>query len=223
MNKRPENSAAEILYNDAKNQTSFDESTQLKPVKNYITPRGYQHLQTMLQSLLHEDRPAVIRQVALAASNGDRSENADYLYGKRKLREVEKRIRFLTQRLEKAEIVDNRWLQQPNRVFFGATVTYSENFQHQNTNNHFLSKTALSIQKKQTQSLQNNSNLDKKIIRTVTLVGIDEVNIEKNYISWVSPIAKALIKSTIGDCIQLATPDGVKELEILKIGYFENH
>ena len=156
-------------------------------VKNYITPGGAQRLRTELHELLTVLRPEVVRTVSWAASNGDRSENGDYIYGKRRLREIDRRIRFLTKRLEAAEVVDPT-KQATDRVLFGARVTLL---------------------------CEDDS---KKVI---TIVGIDETDPGKGKVSWISPIAKALLNSKQGDVVQLFSPKGEEDLEVLKIEYLE--
>jgi transcription elongation factor GreB len=158
--------------------------------KNYITPLGHQRLKDELLQLLDKERPEIVKVVHWAASNGDRSENGDYIYGKKRLREIDRRIRFLNQRLEHALVVDNsaRAKAEPNseQIFFGATVTFCDD------------------QGKET---------------TITIVGVDEVDLEKGYVSWVSPIAKALIKSRVGDSVKIQTPTGTKEIDIVEVNY----
>jgi transcription elongation factor GreB len=159
------------------------------PLKNYITPRGLQRLKDEHRFLLTRERPAVTHVVAWAASNGDRSENADYQYGKRRLREIDRRIRFLTKRIDAAEIVDPevpRAGKAATQVFFGATVRY---------------ETAAGTE------------------RVVSIVGQDEVDLDRNYISWVSPLARALMKSREGDRVVLRAPGGTEQLEILEVRY----
>lgn len=154
--------------------------------KNYITTEGYQRLRTEFAQLMNEERPEVVQIVSWAASNGDRSENGDYLYGKKRLREIDRRMRFLTKRLEIAEVVDPS--QQPNRdqIFFGATVVYSDKHG--------------------------------KEFR-VTIVGVDEAEPLQGKISWISPVARALLKAREGDTVTLRTPAGVDELDILEVIY----
>lgn len=154
--------------------------------KNYITRDGYMRLRQELERLMNVERPDVVQTVSWAASNGDRSENGDYLYGKKRLREIDRRIRFLTRRLEIAEVVDPA--QQPNRdqVFFGATVVYSD-------------------------------SAGKEF--RVTIVGVDEAEPLQGRISWISPVARALIKAHEGDTVILRTPGGVEELDILEVHY----
>ena len=157
--------------------------------KNYITPSGLQRLHDEHRFLLSRERPAVTEVVAWAASNGDRSENADYQYGKRRLRQIDGRIRFLTQRIEAAEVVDPetpRAGQAATRAFFGATVRY-------------VNATGAE--------------------RVVSIVGTDEVDLDRNYISWVSPLARALTKSKEGDKVVLRAPGGTEQLEILEVTY----
>ncbi len=157
--------------------------------KNYITPLGYEKIREELLHLLNIERPEIVKIVHWAASNGDRSENGDYQYGKKRLREIDKRIRFLNKRLEFAEVVDPATRESSDQIFFGATITYC-----------------------------NIEDGQKKIIR---IVGVDEINIDKGLISWISPIARAMIKKRIGDEIDLETPDGQQTLEILDVVYEE--
>lgn len=161
-------------------------SSEAPAPPNYITPQGYTRLRLELQSLVLKERPAVTQIVSWAASNGDRSENGDYLYGKKRLREIDRRIRFLTKRLEAAQVVDPSVHQGKDQVFFGASVTYLRN---------------------------------EKTEETVRIVGVDEVDPERRYVSWVSPIARALLKSREGDRVQLQTPAGPDSLEILSVSY----
>ena len=155
-------------------------------VKNYMTPAGFRALQDELQLLARVERPKVVETVAWAAGNGDRSENGDYIYGKQRLREIDRRIRFLTKRLEAAQTVDP--VQQTNRdqVFFGATVTYAT---------------------------------EGGTERTVTIVGIDEADLDKGQVSWISPIARALHKAREGDTVELKTPNGPEPIEVIAIRY----
>jgi transcription elongation factor GreB len=154
--------------------------------RNYMTPEGYARLRAELFSLIDDERPKVVEIVHWAASNGDRSENGDYLYGKKRLREIDRRIRFLTKRLEMAEVVDPSVHCGSDQVFFGATVTYAE-----------ASGTE----------------------RTVTILGIDEADSLQAQVSWVSPIARTLLKSREGDELKLVTPAGVIDIEVLKVNY----
>jgi len=154
--------------------------------RNYMTPQGYATLRAELFSLLDEERPKIVEIVHWAASNGDRSENGDYLYGKKRLREIDRRIRFLTKRLEIAEVTDPSAHHGKDQVFFGATVTYVDESSDE---------------------------------RTVTILGIDEADSLKREVSWVSPIARTLLKSRKGDVLQLVTPQGVREIEVLEVTY----
>ena len=154
--------------------------------KNYITPSGYQRIKDELLQLIDVDRPEVVRIVHWAASNGDRSENGDYIYGKRRLREIDRRIRFLTKRMDSAAIVDPSVHHGSDQIFFGATVTYCN---------------------------QNDET------RTITIVGIDELDPLNGKISWVAPVARALTKAREGDVITFQAPHGVEELEILEVSY----
>ncbi len=162
--------------------------------KNYITPAGHERIKKELLQLLNLDRPEVVKVVHWAASNGDRSENGDYIYGKKRLREIDRRIRFLNQRLEFAVVVDNLARKSgdadADQVFFGATVTYAP-------------VTGSSASKE----------------TTITIVGVDEVDLDQGHVSWVSPIAKALIKARLGDCVKIQTPTGPSEIEILDVQY----
>ena len=157
--------------------------------RNYITPSGLQRLREELQFLLNRERPAVTRVVAWAASNGDRSENADYQYNKRRLREIDRRIRFLTKRIDAAEVVDPerpRSGQAAIRVFFGATVRFA---------------TPAGAE------------------REVRIVGVDEIDLERQHISWMSPLARALLKSKEGETVVLRAPGGTEALEIVEVRY----
>jgi transcription elongation factor GreB len=159
------------------------------PVKNYITPSGLERLKDEHRFLLTRDRPAVAEVVAWAAGNGDRSENADYQYGKRRLRQIDGRIRFLTKRIEAAEVVDPeapRSRQAEARAFFGATVRYA-----------------------------NAAGAE----RVVSIVGTDEVDLNRNHISWVSPLGRALMKSAAGDRVVLQAPGGTEHLTVLEVCY----
>jgi transcription elongation factor GreB len=155
-------------------------------IKNYITPAGHQRMKDELLHLLDEERPEIVKIVSWAASNGDRSENGDYQYGKKRLREIDRRIYFLTKRLEDVLVVDPEARDQTDQIFFGATVCYADETGQETT---------------------------------IAIVGVDEVDMEKNHVSWISPIAKALIKAREGDTIQFQTPEGLKELDILKVTY----
>ena len=157
--------------------------------KNYMTPQGFARLREELDALLRKERPEVVKVVTWAAGNGDRSENGDYIYGKKRLREIDRRIRFLVKRLDKAEVVDPvapRDDADADRIFFGATVDVRDGH-------------------------------GKK--RTVSIVGVDEIDTDRGYISWMSPMARALIKAREGDTVTLQTPGGVEELEILEVRY----
>lgn len=157
--------------------------------KNYITPAGLNRLKDELQFLLTRDRPAVVEVVAWAAGNGDRSENADYQYGKRRLRQIDGRIRFLTKRIEAAEVVDPeapRTGQRATRAFFGATVRFAN---------------AAGVE------------------RVVSIVGTDEIDLERNHVSWVSPLGRALMRSAQDDEVVLQTPGGTETLTVLEVRY----
>ena len=154
--------------------------------KNYITPAGYARIRAELLDLIDNERPKVVDVVHWAASNGDRSENGDYIYGKRRLREIDRRIRFLTKRLEIAEISDPSVHFGGDQVFFGATVTYEE---------------------------------ESGLQRTVTILGIDEADNLKQQVSWVSPIARTLLRAQVGDVVRLSSPSGVQNIEIIRVEY----
>lgn len=165
-----------------------DEPSELKipsGSKNYMTPGCFTKLRSELKQLLEVTRPEVVRTVSWAASNGDRSENADYIYGKRRLREIDRRIRFLTKRLEAAEVIDPS-KQRADRVLFGATVTVED---------------------------------ESGATKTYSIVGIDETDVGKNRVSWISPIARALLNARVGDLVTLRTPKGEQELEVVNIAY----
>jgi transcription elongation factor GreB len=153
---------------------------------NYITRAGYDRLRSELFGLIDDERPRIVEVVHWAASNGDRSENGDYLYGKKRLREIDRRIRFLTRRLEIAEVVDISLHHGGDQVFFGATVCYAD---------------ASGVE------------------TTVTILGVDEVDSARNEISWVSPVARALLKARVGDVVKLALPGGVQELDVISVDY----
>ncbi len=167
-----------------------DEDELIEPVqavvdRYYMTPAGYARLRAELKCLVEVDRPEVVRTVSWAASNGDRSENGDYIYGKRRLREIDRRVRFLIRRLEKSQVVDSAG-RDTDQVFFGATVTVRAGDGAE---------------------------------RTVTIVGLDEVDTARGRVSWISPIAKSLIKAREGDVVQLRTPGGTEQIEILEVKY----
>jgi transcription elongation factor GreB len=154
--------------------------------KNYMTPQGFDRLREELMNLMRKERPEVVQVVSWAAANGDRSENGDYLYGKKRLREIDRRIRFLSKRLERSEVVDPAKRPKTDQVFFGATVTYA-----------------------------NSKNEE----RTVKIVGVDEVDPGRGHVSWISPIAKALMRAHEGDVVKMRTPGGVEEIEIVAVIY----
>jgi transcription elongation factor GreB len=154
------------------------------PAKNYISPAGYARLKAELKQLVETERPEVVRTVSWAAKNGDRSENGDYLYGKKRLREIDRRVRFLIKRLEAAEVVDSAG-RDSDQVFFGATVRLRS----------------------------------ASAERTVAIVGVDEVDPAAGRVSWISPVAKALLRAREGDRVTVKTPAGPEELEILEVRY----
>jgi transcription elongation factor GreB len=155
------------------------------PSKNYISPGGYARLKAELKQLVEVERPEVVRTVSWAAKNGDRSENGDYLYGKKRLREIDRRVRFLIRRLEAAEVVDAAG-RDMDQVFFGATVRVRSGGGEE---------------------------------RSITIVGVDETDAARGRVSWISPVARALLKAREGDKVVLRTPGGLDELEILEVDY----
>jgi len=157
-------------------------------VKNYITPLGYSRLKTELTKLLDIERPELVKTISWAASNGDRSENGDYIYGKKRLREIDRRIHYLNQRLDSAELVDPARRGDSDQIFFGATVTYA----------------------------YVRGGREERI---VTIVGVDEVDTKRGQVSWLSPIARVLLKRRSGDIVTLATPAGEAEIEIIGVRY----
>jgi len=156
--------------------------------RNYITPGGHARIKAELDHLLRTERPHVVEVVHWAASNGDRSENGDYIYGKRRLREIDRRIRFLTKRLDLAEVVDPARQENPDQVFFGATVTISDEQENE---------------------------------LTYQIVGVDETDFSRGRISWVSPMARALLKAREADLVRFQSPLGWREVEIVKIEYLD--
>ena len=173
------------------NDSDFDNDDLVLPPlpaggKNYITPAGYARMRGELLTLIDVDRPKVVEAVYWAASNGDRSENGDYIYGKKRLREIDRRIRFLTQRLEIALITDPSVHFGKDQVFFGCTVTYED---------------------------------DAGAERTITILGIDEADTLAGQVSWVSPVARALLKARVGDEVNMPTPDGVRVLQVVQVAY----
>lgn len=164
-----------------------DETSPLpRGVKNYMTPQGYARLKHELTQLLNVERPELVKVVSWAAGNGDRSENGDYLYGKKRLRELDRRIRYLTRRLDNSEVVDPAARGETEQIFFGATVDYVDDAGEQHT---------------------------------VTIVGLDEVDPARGHVSWISPIAGALIKHSAGDTVSLRTPSGARQIEIMAVRY----
>ena len=168
-------------------EVEFEETADLPGgVKNYMTPEGLQRLRDEFRHLQRDERPKIVETVAWAAGNGDRSENGDYIYGKKRLREIDRRMRFLVKRMESADVVDPKKQKDKSRVFFGATVTYLNG---------------------------------EGVERTVRIVGIDEARTEFNEISWISPVARALLKAEEGDEVEVRTPKGIDYLEVVKIVY----
>ena len=154
--------------------------------KNYMTPAGFVRMREELDTLMRKERPEVVKVVSWAAGNGDRSENGDYIYGKKRLREIDRRVRYLSKRLANSEVVDPAKRAKTDQVFFGATVTYANGRGEE---------------------------------RTITIVGVDEVELDKGHVSWISPIAKALLRAEQGDVVKMRTPQGIEEIEILEVSY----
>jgi transcription elongation factor GreB len=173
-----------------KETESDDDELALPPLpaggKNYITPAGYARLRDELLGLIDVERPRIVEAVYWAASNGDRSENGDYIYGKKRLREVDRRIRFLTQRLEIAEVTDPSAHYGKDQVFFGSTVTYED---------------------------------EAGVERCINILGIDEADTLAGQVSWLSPVARALLKSRVGEEVNLVMPDGVRVLNVISVDY----
>jgi transcription elongation factor GreB len=174
-------------------ESEGDDDEELEPslklpagTRNYITPAGHDRLKSELEHLVKRERPHVVEIVSWAASNGDRSENGDYIYGKRRLREIDRRIRFLTKRLDVAEVIDPLRQGDNDQIFFGATVTIADM---------------------------------NGVTNTYTIVGVDETDVSKGRISWISPLARALIKSREGDSIRFQSPVGIREIDILEVHY----
>lgn len=176
--------------NDGDEDEEQDASTPPLPagLKNYITPAGFKRLKDEALHLLDKERPELVKVIHWAASNGDRSENADYIYGKRRLREIDRRIRFLTKRMDAAMVVDPSQREASDQVFFGATVIVMDEGGGE---------------------------------KTYSIVGIDEADVSRGRISWISPLAKALIKAHEGDTITVRTPGGDERLEIVQVEYKE--
>ena len=174
-------------------ESEGDDDEELEPAlklpagtRNYITPAGHARLREELEELVKRERPKIVDIVSWAASNGDRSENGDYIYGKRRLREIDRRIRFLSKRLDIAEIVDPLRQGENDQVFFGATVTVAD---------------------------------ENGVESTYTIVGIDEADVQRGCISWISPLARALIKAREGESVRFQSPVGIRELEIVEVAY----
>lgn len=176
-----------VREGDGDDEEQLEPSLKLPPgTRNYITPAGHARLRDELENLVKRERPHIVEIVAWAASNGDRSENGDYIYGKRRLREIDRRIRFLSKRLDIAEIVDPLRQGDNDQIFFGARVTIADQDGQENT---------------------------------YTIVGVDEAEVSRGRISWVSPLARALLKAREGDSIRFQSPLGIRELDILEVVY----
>jgi len=171
-------------------EDSDDEGPEFAPLpqgtKNYITPSGYRRLKEEFDQLWKVERPQLVQTIAWAASNGDRSENGDYIYGKKRLREIDRRIRFLSKRMDNAEVIDPAERGECDQVFFGATVTVLHGDGSE---------------------------------RSYSIVGVDEADAGRGLVSWVAPLARALLKAREGDTVTLRTPGGVEELEVLEVRY----
>ena len=176
-----------VRESDSDEEEELEASLKLPAgTRNYITPAGHARLKNELEHLVKRERPQVVEIVAWAASNGDRSENGDYIYGKRRLREIDRRIRFLTKRLDIAEVVDPLRQGDNDQVFFGACVTVADADGNENT---------------------------------YTIVGVDEADVARGRISWISPLARALIKSREGDTVRFQSPLGIREIDIVEVIY----
>ncbi len=178
-----------VRESDGDDDEDLSPSLKLPPgTRNYISPAGHRRLRDELEFLVKTERPRIVEVVAWAASNGDRSENGDYIYGKRRLREIDRRIRFLSKRIDNAEIVDPLRQGDNDQIFFGARVTVAD---------------------------------EDGVENTYTIVGVDEADVTRGRISWVSPLARALIKAREGENIRFQSPVGVRELDILEVVYAE--
>ena len=178
-----------VRESDGDDDEDLSPSLKLPPgTRNYISPAGHRRLRDELEFLVKTERPRIVEVVAWAASNGDRSENGDYIYGKRRLRELDRRIRFLSKRIDNAEIVDPLRQGDNDQIFFGARVTVAD---------------------------------EDGVENTYTIVGVDEADVTRGRISWVSPLARALIKAREGENIRFQSPVGVRELDILEVVYAE--
>ena len=179
-----------FVREDADASDGDDDAPGLPPLpagtRNYLTPQGWRRLRDELMTLLDVERPKVVEVVSWAAKNGDRSENGDYLYGKKRLREIDRRIRFLTKRLDAAEVVDPSTRPPTDQIFFGATVRYADSAGREHA---------------------------------ITIKGIDEADSLRGEVSWVSPIARALLKAREGDEVQLVSPGGVERIEVVEVRY----
>ncbi|HBF12025.1 MAG TPA: transcription elongation factor GreB [Deltaproteobacteria bacterium] len=182
---------SKAFVKESDNNQEDDELLKLPPIpagsKNYITPRGAKKLTDELRHLLHTERPKLTEVIAWAAGNGDRSENADYIYGKRRLREIDRRIRFLEKRIEAFDVIDPASIRS-DIILFGATVTVCDEEGNE---------------------------------KTYSIVGIDESEASRGHISWISPLARALLKSKKGDVVTFPSPKGIREIEVIKIVYEE--
>jgi transcription elongation factor GreB len=174
---------------DAEDEDSEPQEALPAGTKNYMTRPGFERLKAEVHNLLYVERPKVVEIVSWAAGNGDRSENGDYIYGKKRLGEIDRRVRRLTKRLESAEVVDSDKQRHLTQVFFGATVTFADSEGRE---------------------------------RTVTIVGVDEADIERNHVSWISPVARALMKAREGDTVEVRTPTGKERIEVLSVRYGEH-
>ena len=178
---------SKAFVKETEDEEDVEPAQQLPPgLKNYITPSGYQRLKDELDQLWKEERPALVKTITWAASNGDRSENGDYIYGKKRLREIDRRIRFLSKRLDNAEVINPVQREDCDQVFFGAAVTVCG----QDGTDH-----------------------------TYSIVGIDEADPGRGLISWVSPLARALLKAREDDVVLLRIPGGVEELVVVEVAY----
>jgi transcription elongation factor GreB len=174
-----------VQQNRSGNRASAADGAGQAP-RNYMTPQGYARLKAELAQLWENERPELVKTITWAASNGDRSENGDYIYGKKRLREIDRRIRYLSKRLDNAAVVDPSERGDTEQIFFGATVTYAG---------------------------------PDGVEQTVSIVGLDEVDPGRGRVSWISPIAKALLRKQAGDRIRLATPGGIEDIDVIEVRY----
>ena len=174
-----------IQHQRARASASAEGESREAP-RNYMTPQGYARLKAEFSQLWENERPELVKTISWAASNGDRSENGDYIYGKKRLREIDRRLRYLSKRLDSAVVVDPAERGETEQIFFGATITYATGDGTE---------------------------------QTISIVGMDEVDPARGRVSWISPIAKALLRKQPGDRVRLATPGGIEEIDVIDVRY----